>query len=78
MIAKARILLYNSLDNHMSEVACVQWGGDGLYYSAALGIDNGYYLPCSDDKQGERYLMLRRNLADAELFNNLYMGLTFE
>lgn len=71
-------LLYNNSDNRAPDVAFVQWGSDGLGYSSALGIDDGRYLPCTDDEKGERYLMLRRNSEDAALFDKLYMGLTFE
>lgn len=71
-------LLYNNLNAHMSDVAFVQWGSDGLGYSSAIEIDDGRYSPCLDDEKGERYLMLRRNIAEAELFDDVYMGLTFE
>jgi len=71
-------LLYNSLDKDSSDVASVKWGNDGLDYASANGIDDKKYIPCVDSSEGERYLMLRRNSDDAELFDNVYMGLTFE
>ncbi|MBR5773697.1 MAG: GNAT family N-acetyltransferase, partial [Clostridia bacterium] len=70
------LLLYNRQDN--DQVACAQWGSDGLSYSYACEIDDKGYMPCMDAEKGERYLMLRRNCDGAELFENVYMGLTFE
>ena len=71
-------LLYNNLDSPVRDVAFVQWGIDGLGYASALQINSERYLPCLGDEKGERYLMIRRNFADIRLFDNLYMGLTFE
>lgn len=71
-------LLYNNLDKDLTDVAFARWGNDGLSYASACGIDDADYLPCKDTDKGERYLMLRRNSGGAKLFDNVYMGLTFE
>lgn len=71
-------LLYNNLDKDPTNVALARWGNDGLSYASACGIDDTDYLPCGDVEKSERYIMLRRNSDGAKLFDNVYMGLTFE
>ena len=71
-------LLYNSSDKDLMDVAFARWGNDGMSYASACGIDDADYLPCKYSDCGERYLMLRRNSHGAELFSNVYMGITFE
>ena len=69
-------LLYNQLDNDV--VTFAEWGSNGVSYASGLGITDDTYLPCVNDAQGERYLMIRRNTRGVELPECVYMGLTFE
>lgn len=71
-------LLYNNLDRDLPDVASVRWGVDGIGYASACRINDEDYMPCMDSEKGEHYLMIRRNSDTAKLFENVYMGLTFE